>query len=335
MPVLRVLLKQYEYIWQQKGQKDMNLKNARVIIGALSFAALLAAPAAGLAQEQAYPKDPATAEKTASATRVLATVGSEKITEESVFAPLSMMPPQLRSRYETAEGRKKLLDRSVQMSLLSQEARRLNIDKKEAIARRVKEMSDQLIVQELTKQEILDKIKITDADVQQYYNQNKNSFVKEGKIRVCLIMLQAKDSETEQVKTQKMNIAQQALARIKKGEDFEAVAKEISEDTRSNSRGGNTGLFSRGSRAGEYGDVFEQKAFSLQLNEVSEVFSGKDGFYIIKVMEKKAQEQEPFEEVKQNIEHTMKTEKQKTAMESYLEGLKKKYPVKMFDESQQ
>jgi parvulin-like peptidyl-prolyl isomerase len=107
----------------------------------------------------------------------------------------------------------------------------------------------------------------------------------------------------------------------------------VSEDTRTKSRGGNAGLFARGKRTDVYGDVFEQKAFSLPLDAVSDVFQSKDGYYIIKVMEKKSQEQETFEDVKQRIERTLKTEKQKTAMESYLEGLKKRYTVKMLDES--
>lgn len=276
---------------------------------------------------------PAKVEKAPVKDKVLATVGKDKITEDGVFAPLAMMPPQFRSRYETAEGKKKLLERAVQMSLLSQEARRLNMDKKEDIARRIKEMADQLMVQELTKQEVMDKIIVSDADMREHYNQNKSSFAKEEKVRVSLIMFEAKDNATQQIKDQKKNMAEEAFKRVKAGEDFEAVAKEVSEDTRTKSRGGNVGLFARGKRTDMYGDVFEQKAFSLPLNAVSDVFQGKDGYYIIKVMEKKAQEQETFEDVKQRIERTLKTEKQKTAMDSYLEGLKKRYPVKMLDES--
>jgi peptidyl-prolyl cis-trans isomerase C len=297
-------------------------------------AALLAEPAASLAQQgPAAVQAPAKAAPAPAKDKVLATVGKDKITEESVFAPLAMMPPQFRSRYETPDGKKKLFERAVQMSLLSQEARTLNIDKKEDVARRIKEMADQFIVQELTKQEVMDKITVTDAEMLQYYNQNKASFAKDEKARVNLIMFDVKDNATQQVKDEKKNLADQALARIKKGEDFEAVAKEVSQDMRTKTRGGNSGLFARGKRIDLYGETFEKQAFSLPVNTVSDVFQGKNGYYIIKVMEKKPQEQETFEEVKQRIERTLKTEKQKTAMDSYLEGLKKKYSVKILDES--
>ena len=264
--------------------------------------------------------------------KLLATVGSEKITEDSVYAPLAMMPPQFKSRYETPEGKKKLLDRAVQMSLLSQEARALKIDEKEEIARRVKEMTDQLIVQELTKQEVMDKIAVTDADMQKFYEQNKDNFKQEEKVRVDLIMFAVKEDDAQKVKGEKKAAADKALARIKKGEDFEVVAKEVSDDIRTKSRGGNTGLFGRGKRVDLYGEAFEEKAFSLPLNEVSDIFKGKDGLFIIKVMEKKPMKQDTFEEAKPQIERTMKSEKQKTAMDSYLDGLRKKYPVKMLEE---
>jgi peptidyl-prolyl cis-trans isomerase C len=310
------------------------LKKTEKMMVVVFAAALLVLPAALQAQQApAAAQAPAKVEKAPAANKLIATVGKDKITEDSVFAPLAMMPPQFRSRYETPDGKKNLVERAIQMSLLSQEARRLNIDKKEEIARRIKEMADQFIVQELTKQEVMDKLTVTDADMLQHFNQNKDSFTKEEKVRVSLIMFEAKDNATQQVKDQKKAMADQALARVKKGDDFEAVAKEVSEDTRTKSRGGNAGLFARGKRTDLYGDAFEQKAFSLPLDAVSDVFQGKDGYYIIKVMEKKAQEQEKFEDVKQLFERTLKTEKQKAAMDSYLDGLKKKYPVKMLDES--
>jgi len=315
-----------------KGKKVM--KRTGLIIVSACVAALLAAPATVRAQDNAPVAQAADkAAKAPASNKVVATVGKEKITEDSLFAPLAMMPPQFRSKYETPEGKKKLFERAMNMSLLSQEARRLNIDKKEEIAQRVKEMTDQFIAQELTKQEVLDKITVTDADMLQYYNQHKDSYVKREKVRVSLIVFEAKDNATQPTRDMKKKSAEKALKRVKQGESFEIVATQVSEDSRTKSRGGSSGLFGPGDRTQLYGEAFEQKAFSLPVDAVSDVFQGKDGYYIIKVMEKKPQEQEKFEDVKPRIERTLKTEKQKTAMESYLEELKKKYPVETLDAS--
>ncbi|MCX8043103.1 MAG: peptidylprolyl isomerase [Desulfobacterota bacterium] len=277
--------------------------------------------------------DNATSQKPAAAKKVLATVGKEKITEEDVMAPISMMPPQFRSRYETPDGRKKLFERAVQMSLLSQEARRRGIDKQEDVAKKIKEMADQIIIQELTKQVISDQIAVSDDEIQKYYNENTASFVEEERVKVNLIQFEVKDNATEQQKTEKKKQAEKALSRLKKGEDFEALAKELSDDKRTKTRGGNTGFFTRGKRNDIYGEAFEAKAFSLKPGEISDVFQGKNGYYIIKVAERKEQKQQTLDEAKPRIERTLKQEKQKKAFDDYIESLKKRYPVQIKDES--
>ncbi len=91
-------------------------------------------PAQPVKADNATAVAPAPAQEAPKSNKVLAVVGKEKITEADVFAPIATMPPQFRSRYETPDGKKKLFERSVQMSLLSQEARLLGFDKKEDVA---------------------------------------------------------------------------------------------------------------------------------------------------------------------------------------------------------
>ncbi|MEI6124946.1 MAG: peptidylprolyl isomerase [Pseudomonadota bacterium] len=298
---------------------------------ALSF---ITAPFA--AQANPVKSDNATApavKAAAKSNRVMAVVGKEKITEDDVFAPIAMMPPQFRSRYETPEGKKKLFERSLQVSLLSQEARRLGIDRKPEVAKKIKDMADQFIIQELTKQEISDKAVVTDAEIQDNYNQNKDKFIEEEKIKANLIQFEVKEDATPDDKKEKKKLAEQALKRLKKGEDFEVVAKEVSDDKRTKTRGGSTGFFGKGKRQETYGDAFEEKAFSLKQGDMSDVFESKGGFYIVKVIEKKEQKQETLEESKPKIERTLKQEKQKKNFDDYLESLKKKYPVQIKDDS--
>ena len=297
----------------------------KIFLTIISFMFLLAS--------EAWATDNATAQKPISSKKILATVGKEKITDEDIMAPINMMPPQFRSRYETPEGKKKLFERAVQMSLLSQEARRRGIDKREEVAKKIKEMADQIIIQELTKEVISDKISVSDDEIQKYYNENTSSFIEEEKIKVYLIQFEVKDNATAQQKAEKKHLAEKTLSRLKKGEDFEPVAKELSDDKRTKTRGGNTGFFTRGKRTDIYGEAFEAKAFSLKPGEISNVFEGKNGYYIIKVAERKEQKQQSLEEAKPRIERTLKQEKQKKAFDDYLESLKKRYPVEIKDES--
>lgn len=80
--------------------------------------------------------------------------------------------------------------------------------------------------------------------------------------------------------------AQTILDSIRAGGDFEALAKENSEDPGSAEIGGDLGWFRRGAMVRE----FEDAAFALRDNEVSEVVETEFGFHIIKVERSRAGE---------------------------------------------
>jgi peptidyl-prolyl cis-trans isomerase C len=269
----------------------------------------------------------------AEASKVYATVGNETITQADIDAKTSMLPPQFRARYETADGKKKLVEQLTKMSLLSQEARKLQLDKKEEVAKRIKEIADNLIIQELIKQEVIDKVKVNDADLEKYYKEHKQEFIEPEKVKVNIIQFKLKDNATPEEKKAQKKKADQALKRLKKGDDFEKVAKEVSEDERTKNSGGNTGFFSKGKRMNTYGEKVEDKAFTLKTGQISDVIEEKNGYYIIKAGEKKPQKEETLQEAKSKIERRMQQEEQRKAYDTYLETLKKKYPVKINEEN--
>jgi len=262
--------------------------------------------------------------------KVLATVGNEQITEADIFAKMLKLPPQARVRYETPEGIKELLDQELKESMLSQEARRLGIHTKEDVAIKLKEISDTIIIQELTKQEVTDKITITEEAITAYYNDNKEKFIKPEEVKVNLILFAVNDGDPPQKKKEQQKKAEQALQLIKKGAEFEELAEELSDDKPTKGRGGSTGYFSRRKRKNTYGEIFEEKAFSLKAGELSDVFEDKKGFCIIKVVDKKERHEQTLDEVKKRIEKQLRQEKQKEAYESYVESLKKRYPVAIY-----
>ena len=80
------------------------------------------------------------------------------------------------------------------------------------------------------------------------------------------------------VKTEKE--ANAAMERLKKGEKFSKIAKDVSLCP-SGKRGGDLGTFSRGKMVKE----FEKAAFSLQKGQVSPVVKTQFGYHIIKRLE--------------------------------------------------
>lgn len=74
--------------------------------------------------------------------------------------------------------------------------------------------------------------------------------------------------------------AKDIYERLKKGEDFAELAKELSKDTGSGANGGDLGWFGRGAMVPE----FEKVAFSLEVGEISEPVQSQFGYHIIQVL---------------------------------------------------
>ena len=77
---------------------------------------------------------------------------------------------------------------------------------------------------------------------------------------------------------QKQSDAIAILDRMKKGEKFGKLARELSIDTGSAKRDGNLGFFGRGKMVKE----FETAAFNLQVGQISEPIKTQYGYHIIK-----------------------------------------------------
>jgi foldase protein PrsA len=77
---------------------------------------------------------------------------------------------------------------------------------------------------------------------------------------------------------QKQSEALTVLERIKNGEKFGKLAKELSIDSGSAKRDGNLGYFGRGKMVKE----FENAAFNLQVGQISEPVKTQYGYHIIK-----------------------------------------------------
>jgi len=259
---------------------------------------------------------------------VLVTVGAETITQADLDARTAMLPPQIRSRFETQAGRQQLLDQVVLVSLLSQEARRLGIDKQEEVAKKIKEMTDNIIVQELTRQQVSADVSISEEEIAAYYQANKEEFVRAEQINTSVIMFAAAGAIGPEEKEKKQSLARETLKRLKKGADFVEVAREVSEDQRTQRRGGVTGSFAEGRRERMYGKKFEEVAFALKQGEMSDVFETEFGYFIVRLDDRQPRTEQGLPEAKSKIARKLQQTKQKEAYEKYVEGLKAKYPVK-------
>lgn len=112
--------------------------------------------------------------------------------------------------------------------------------------------------------------------------------------------------------------AKELLERLKKGEDFETLAKEKS-IAPSSKDGGDLGFFKRGHMLPEFEDV----AFNLKIGELSDVVKTDYGYHIIKVVARETLSPDQISAVKLNIKNLLSQKKMEKAYFAWVDKLKK------------
>lgn len=133
--------------------------------------------------------------------------------------------------------------------------------------------------------------------LREHYEAEKNRFTRPERrhVRHILIALEAGVDEAEE-KAAEADIAD-IRERIAGGEDFTAVAKELSQDPGSATQGGDLGFIEQGLLA----PVLDQAAFALDAGQLSEAIRGRFGYHLVEVTEIDPGETRPFEAVKSEL----------------------------------
>lgn len=155
-------------------------------------------------------------------------------------------------------------------------------------------------------EETRSQVSISDEDLLEYYNKNKESLFEPEQVHARHILV-----ETEEE-------ANTLLLQLKEGlTDFSELAKEKSTDSSAPS-GGDLGFFARGQMVKE----FEDAAFSLEPGEISDVVQTQFGYHIIKCEERKDEYSPTFEEAKEGISNTLRYQRENEAISALVSKLR-------------
>jgi peptidyl-prolyl cis-trans isomerase C len=267
-------------------------------------AALVAACGAKQSEQAAKPK---------STGDVLAEVNGTTITTGDFKLELANLPPYLKPMTETLEGKKEMLETMVIRELILQQAKKDGVDKSPLVAEKLEELKKRVVVEAYLKKKVEEQANLSDADLQKFYDQNKDKFKSGDEIKASHILV--KEAKT----------AQEVLAKLKGGASFEELAKQNSIDSAA-AKGGDLGWFGKGTMLPE----FEKASFGLKEGEISGVVKTKFGYHIIKVTGKRAAGQRQFADVKEQIKAALLPGKQQEVFQKLKEELKKssKYTIK-------
>ncbi|WP_434793206.1 Foldase protein PrsA [Terrisporobacter petrolearius] len=157
------------------------------------------------------------------------------------------------------------------------------------------------------KENFIKDIKISDKEMEAYYNNHKDQFnVEEVKASQILISTLDKDNKevSKEEKEKLKEKAQGVLDKIKNNEDFANLAKEYSDDKNSGKDGGDLGYFAKSDKNVE----FTKEVFKLDTNQVSNLIETPYGYHIVKVTDKRSATKS-FEDSKDDIKAKILNEK--------------------------
>lgn len=247
--------------------------------------------------------------------KVVARVGNVKITTEDLLKELSNLPGTYQNYLSTLEGKKQFLDIILREKILLRAAEKSRIFRKKEVQKnlveyqkRAKEQEIEfrkgLILREYLRELQDGDLKVTEPELKLYYDQSGTDFKNPVKVTASHILSSTQEG------------AEKAYQRVRKGEDFAKVARELSTDP-SSSRGGIIGEVSRGDLA----DLpeFEEQLFALKKGQVSNIVRTKIGYHIIKKNSETELPSQTFEKAAPQIRRIL----EKRKFDEWIEKIKK------------
>lgn len=243
--------------------------------------------------------------------QVVAKVGDDVIYARQIEQFLGQLPPQVSARYGALEIRKEIAEGFVSMKMLSWEARRRGVDKREDIQLKIATLTDQILAREI-EEELKKGITVSESEIKKYYDENQDRYAPHPRVHARKIVL-ASEADAKAV-----------LGRLGKGADFTQVAKQSSRDA-SAAKGGDMGWISRGSMD----PALEKTAFGLKEGQISPVIKTSDGFTILMAEKVIPGRERPYDQVKKSIERVVMREKLKKAVDELKGEIKGKAKVEI------
>ncbi|MBW3112393.1 peptidylprolyl isomerase [Bacillus sp. MCCB 382] len=255
---------------------------------------------------------------------VVAKVGSESITKDDLYSTLvdqygdGALDTLIAEKIVKLESEKK--DLTVKDSEIDKELENIKgqYDSEDAFNEALASSGSNLdSVKEniktylLTEKLLKDRVSITDDQIKEYFDANKDSFAQEEQVEASHILVD--DEKT----------AEEVKKKLDDGGDFAELAKEYSTDTSNAESGGELGYFGKGEMVQE----FDDKAFAMKKGEISEPVKTEFGYHIIKVTGKKEAKEAVLDDHKDEIKDILFDQALQTEYGTWLQEKKEDYKI--------
>jgi len=206
--------------------------------------------------------------------------------EDDLGAELQQLPPDTR--------REHLISYVADVLLIARAAEQRNVQNSDDFKRRLAFLRTKLLMGALLQEHA--RSAVTDEALRKVYDEQIRPMGATEEVRARHILFRAdpKDAKALEAAEQK---ARAALERIKNGEDFAAVAKELTEDPSGKENGGDLDYFTKDQMVPEFANI----AFQMQPGQISNPIRTPFGWHIIKLEDRRNRPVPEFEKVRDQI----------------------------------
>lgn len=177
-----------------------------------------------------------------------------------------------------------------------------------------------LLQQTVVYSEVGRTIAVDETDVINYYNLHPEEFTDPEEYKLRGIILLSEENSEEEIQRKKTEIDEKLAA----GEDLSVLAGEYSDGPQRESQG-DMGTFQKGQLA----ENLQQAVENLDEGSLTHWIQMPNGWYLIKLEEKKESRLRLFEEVKKEIEDKLFNQEQQAKVEEYIKDLKSRSYIKI------
>ncbi len=236
---------------------------------------------------------------------VIAKYDGGEVTVAEIDTALANLPARVRSIAE--RQRKEFIESYVTEKLLLQEAEKRGVQHLADVQGLLKHARQKILVAKLIEQDVESKVDITPEQVRGYYDAHREEFMNPYRVKASHILLRSREE------------AVLARARVHKGEDFAALAKELSLDPTA-VKGGDLGYFRKGQLIPE----IEEAAFALDPGQTSDIVQTAFGYHLVQVTDISQPNEKDFNSVEREVHDKLLVEEKSKRFSELTERLRKK-----------
>ena len=181
-------------------------------------------------------------------------------------------------------------------------------------------IKNSIITQQVVRDEVGKTLRLTAKDEQAYYEKHKQEYEQPEQVRLSEILIPTPDAATDEQVAQAKAKADDVVAKLKAGANFDDLAKQLS-GGQSADKGGDLGAFKRGQLGSK---ALEDPTFVLKAGENTAPIRTRQGFVILKVTEHTQAGVPPMSAVDDQLQEAIYREAIQPALRTYLTGLREK-----------